>query len=147
MFLFLITHFIEPIAEPYNFYWWLFYISPYSRIWEFLAGYILYLLYENYSDKVVERCFVRKILSTFVELLCIVSIFFVRIKGKIYLSICILMMIFTFTLKYGYISNLFGIRLFQELGKLSSNMFFGIRLLLSILHLELLLLIIMNPFR
>jgi len=126
MFICVVTVIIEPKSAPYSVWWWLFYISPYSRIWEFMAGYILYLIFEECKEGIYLRtnnC-VQTILFTIIEIILLLTVLFVRIKGEIYLTVSILFLVFVFSLKKGYISHLFAINGLQNLGKLSTNMFF-----------------------
>ena len=105
---------------------WLCYINPFSRFIDFTMGIILALYWEE-----VKRVFLKllngKIISTILEIMIIVAIFYLFIdeslqKFSTYPFIrypFVLLFIIFFSLSSGFFSKILSLKIFQKLGDLS----------------------------
>ena len=136
--LFLLTYFFKNNSPEHSLRWWFYYISPYSRIWEFIVGYVLYLIYKQHKDFVANKVFFgKKFIFTLLEIVSIYMCYQTRVDGEFSMAVCTSALILIFSLSQGFISQCFSYFMLQDLGKLSIDIFFWHQLVIEFITFKL----------
>lgn len=114
-------------VEAYSFGWWLVYISPFFRIFDYLIGFLLGLIFiriKDYNLKVVKFDFVFTILEVLAIIFILLSykskyLLIDSLRYGVYYIPALALMIFIFAFGRGIISKMISLRVFVYLGKLS----------------------------
>ena len=126
-----LAYMVNSKMEPYSIGWWLFYISPWVRVFDYSAGLIAGLIF--ISVKIDSQTAVSKVLFSFLEMIALVvfasSMYYSRfvpyvslVMSAYYVPFSVIF-VFVYSFQKGGISWLFSRNVFVYLGDLSFTFF------------------------
>jgi peptidoglycan/LPS O-acetylase OafA/YrhL len=127
--------------EPYSFGWWFIYISPYFRIFDYMIGLVLGLIFISSKGSVAHHLVISRILFSALEVISILffvySFYWIRFipypslqMGTYFIPFCTLV-IYVFSFQRGIISLILSNKIFVYLGGLSFTIYLTHQLVIS----------------
>jgi peptidoglycan/LPS O-acetylase OafA/YrhL len=127
--------------EPYSFSWWFIYISPYVRIFDYMIGLVLGLIFISSNGLVTNHSAITRILFSALEAISILfflcSFYWARYvsypsiqMGAYFIPSCTLI-IYVFSFQRGIISPILSNKIFVYLGGLSFAIYLMHQLVIS----------------